>query len=85
MGSRLLNGSPQLSVRVTLLPLILIVFSSTLTLGTILGTPVTKKFNKLYTYSVYVILCIYQYSGNLLQEEIFMNQTVLANSQKKYL
>jgi len=38
MGSRLLNGSPQLSVRVTIFPLILIVLSSTVTPGTIAGT-----------------------------------------------
>ena len=43
MGSRLLNGSPQLSVRVTLFPLILIVLSSTVTPGTIAGTPVAIK------------------------------------------
>ena len=41
MGSKLLNGSSQLSVRVTLLPLILIVLSSTVTIGTIAGTPVS--------------------------------------------
>ena len=39
MGSRLLNGSPQLSVRVRFLALVL---SLTLTLGTILGTPVIQ-------------------------------------------
>jgi len=38
MGSRLLNGSPQLSVRVTISPLILIVLASTVTSGTIAGT-----------------------------------------------
>jgi len=37
MGSRLLNGSPQLSVRVTTSPLILIVLASTVTSGTIAG------------------------------------------------
>ena len=37
MGSRLLNGSPQFSVRVTMLWLIL--FSTTVTPGTIVGTP----------------------------------------------
>ena len=37
MGSRLLNGSPQLSVRVTLLSLILIVLSGITTSGTIAG------------------------------------------------
>ena len=42
MGSRLLNGSPQLSVRVTMFLLILIVLSSTVTLETISGTPVGK-------------------------------------------
>ena len=40
MGSRLLNGSPQLSVRVTMLPLILIVLLSTVTSGIVPGTPV---------------------------------------------
>ena len=40
MGSRLLNGSPQLSVRVKLLPLILTVLSSTVTSGTIAGIPI---------------------------------------------
>ena len=40
MGSRLLNGSPQLSVMVTMFPLILIELSSTVTPGTIVGTPV---------------------------------------------
>ena len=40
MGSRLLNGSLQLSVRVTMFPLILMVLSSTVTLGTIAGIPV---------------------------------------------
>ena len=42
MGSRLLNGSLHLSVRVTLLPLILIVLSSIVTLGTITGTPIRR-------------------------------------------
>ena len=37
MGSRLLNDSPQLSVRVTLFPLILIVLLLTITPGTIVG------------------------------------------------
>ena len=46
MGSRLSNGSPQLSVRVTLFPLILMVLSSTVTLGTIAGTPVIAKCTK---------------------------------------
>ena len=45
MGSRLLNGSPQLSVRVTLFPVILIVLSSTVTSGTITGTPVTNNLS----------------------------------------
>ena len=40
MVSRLLNGSPQLSVRVTMLPLILIELSSTATPGTIAGAPI---------------------------------------------
>ena len=40
MGSKLLNGSPQLSVRVTLFPLIVMVLLSTVTLGTIAGIPV---------------------------------------------
>ena len=43
MGSRLLNGCPQLSVSVTLFPLILIVLSSTVTPGTIAGTPIINK------------------------------------------
>ena len=38
MGSRLLYGSPQLSVMVTVFPLILTVLSSTVTLETIAGT-----------------------------------------------
>ena len=46
MGSKLLNGSPQLSVRVTLFPLILIVLSSTVTSRTIAGTPVITKSTK---------------------------------------
>ena len=41
MGSRLLNGSPQLSVRVTLL-LLLIMMPAT-KLETISGTPVDNK------------------------------------------
>ena len=45
MGSRLLNGSPQLSVRVTLLPLILklLLLKVAITLGTTSGTPVLKQ------------------------------------------
>jgi len=43
MGSRLLNGSPQLSVRVTMLPLI--VFLMTFTPGTTAGTPVINSSN----------------------------------------
>ena len=38
MGLKILNGSPQLSVRVTLLPLIIIVLLSTVTLETTGGT-----------------------------------------------
>ena len=41
MGSRLLNGSPQLNVRVTLFPLVLL---STLTLGTVSGIPEMKLY-----------------------------------------
>ena len=41
MGSRLLNGSPQLSVRVTLFPLILTL--SIVTPETLSGTPVVNK------------------------------------------
>ena len=40
MGSRLLNGSPQLNVKVTVFPLAL-----TDTLGTIIGTPVMKNYH----------------------------------------
>ena len=61
MRSRLLNGSPQLSVRVTLFPLILIVLSSTITLGTIAGTPVIIY---IYMYSMHV--CIRMYVTYLL-------------------
>ena len=43
MGSRLLNGCPQLSTRVTISPLMLINLPSTFTLGTIAGTPVINK------------------------------------------
>ena len=43
MGSRLLNGSPQLSVRVTLFPIIVMISLLTVTLGTIVGTPVANK------------------------------------------
>ena len=43
MGSRLLNGSPQFSVKVIEFPLILIVLSSTVTLGMIAGTPVANN------------------------------------------
>ena len=43
MGSRLLNGSPQLNVRVTMLPLTPIVLLSTVTLGTNAGTPELGK------------------------------------------
>ena len=38
-GIKLLNGSPQLSVRVIMFPLTLIVPSSTVIPGTIAGTP----------------------------------------------
>ena len=50
MGTKLLNGSPQLSVRVTIFLLILIVISSTVTPGIIAGAPVIKIR----------ILCAYQ-------------------------
>ena len=51
MGSKLLNGSPQLSVRVILLPLILIVLLLTVTPATTAGTPVIKSFTThQYTY-----------------------------------
>ena len=51
MGSKLLNGSPQLSVRVTLCPLILMVLSSTVTPETAAGTPVIKPITThQYTY-----------------------------------
>ena len=43
MGSRLLNGSPQLSVKVTLLPVTSIVLLSTVIPGTIAGTPVATN------------------------------------------
>ena len=61
MGSRLLYGSPQLSVRVTTFPLILIVFN--ITFGTIAGTPV-KLYNLVASYIVtYLVqpwfVCIY--------------------------
>ena len=54
MGSQLLYayGSPQLSVRVTVFPLMIIVLLSTVTIGTIAGTPV-----KLYYY-IHIIACI---------------------------
>ena len=62
MGSRLLNGSPQLSVRVTMLPLKFVVMESTVTLGTTLGTP-----EKILVYvhavddyiTMYLRICIY--------------------------
>ena len=55
MGSRLLNGSSHFSVRVTLLPLTAVVLASTVTFGTLLGTPTiincrSKVYNYLYTY-----------------------------------
>ena len=54
MGSRLLNGSPQLSVRVTLFPSILIVLSSTATPGTIAGTPVVTNVHMYIHIDTYV-------------------------------
>ena len=51
MGSRLLNGSPQLSVRVTIL-LIVTVMKSAATLGTTPGTPVIKLLLKLTIVSI---------------------------------
>ena len=66
MGSRLLNGSPQLSVRVTLFPLIIIiVLLSTVTPGTIAGTPVTNNLAMYFYYLlvsyVYCAVRIYIY------------------------
>ena len=42
MGSRLLNGSPQLSLRVTIPLILTVTMSSATTLGTIPGTPAIK-------------------------------------------
>ena len=59
MGSRLLNGSPQLSVRVTMLPLIIIALLSTITLGIFAGTPVicisTKHNSSILLPETYVV------------------------------
>ena len=44
MGSRLLNGSPQLSVRVTMLSVTLLVLLLSVTLDTIAGTPVINDY-----------------------------------------
>ena len=52
MGTKLLNGSAQLSVRVTTFSLILIVLSSTVTPGTIAGAGTTVIKIR--------ILCAYQ-------------------------
>ena len=69
MGSKLLNGSPQLSVRVTLSPLILIVLSSILTLGTTSGTPVHKIIYILQLLHTYV--CIHD-NYNITDTQIVM-------------
>ena len=67
MGSRLLNGSLQLSMRVTLYPLILIVLSSTVTLGTTAGTSVKCTTTTGVTASP--LLCIYLNTYVLLQHD----------------
>ena len=54
MGSRLLNGSLQLSVRVTMFPLILIVLISIVTLGTTSGMPAHKIMYVLQLLHTYV-------------------------------
>ena len=58
MGSKLLNGSPQLSVRLMILPLKFVVMESTVTLGTILGTP--KKI-LVYVHAIddYITMCLH--------------------------
>ena len=56
MGSRLLNGSPQLSVRVTLLPLSLIVMLSTVILGTLLGTPTHQTLHTYVCINIHTIM-----------------------------
>ena len=67
MGLVLSSGSPQLSVRVTLCPLItLIVLLSTLTLGTIAGIPgIDKLYHMVNNYSSFIlnshIYCTYIY------------------------
>ena len=58
MGLRLLNGSFQHNVRVTLFLLILIVLSSTVTLGTLLGAPIIINCNS----KVCEYLHIYNYT-----------------------
>ena len=68
MGSRLLNGLSQLSVRVTLFPLILIVLSLTVTLGTLLGVPTIINHNSkvcdylhMYNFTTCTYVCMYKH------------------------
>ena len=68
MGSRLLNGSPQLSVRVTLFPLILIVLSSTVTSGTATGTPVINVYSK--SIATYTLVTLHSYFVKLCNNVI---------------
>ena len=55
MGSRLLNGSPQLSVRVMISPLILVVLASIVIPGTTAGIPVINSGSIM----AHIYICIY--------------------------
>ena len=76
MGSRLLNGSPQLSVRVTLILLMLIVLLSTATSGTIAGTPVKDQLHA-FLYVLYYIVTAIKTHGSKLRAK--KNQAYTTN------
>ena len=68
MGSRLLNGSPQLNVRVIAFPLLLIM-TVVVTLGTILGMPKTNS-----TWFVCVnIMCMLLFEGSCIVQATIYN------------
>ena len=56
MGSKLLNGSPQLNVRVTLFPLILIL---SVTSETTAGTPVQQIYIYVVTYVLHIKIKVF--------------------------
>ena len=67
MGSRLSNGTPQLSVRVTMLPSTTIVLT-TVTSGTLLGAPVMINYSSKGSNSQNYLL----YMANLLRGRTFV-------------